>query len=355
MIDKMVNFPIWKNDGKALVTLNELQIKTLQDFINKIKNGEIKFVPNHCLCGNTDPKLDLLISEKDRYGIPCNIVLCKKCGLIRLKERFDEDSTIRFYKDFYRDIYSGREIATEDFFKEQIARGEGFFTLINNFIDMNKIKNVFEVGCGAGGILYPFFKAGKNVAGCDFGEKYLSYGQSKGLNLYLGEITDTHIEKESQDLIILSHVMEHFNNPIKSVNDILEYISPEKYLLVEVPGFFWIPKIYFNPILYFQNAHVFNYYYYYLKVYFEKLGLKVIYGDERCTFILQKPKNWKRNDNVIIYDDNLSFWAKKVEVKLKHYYIEYLLKLNPYFWRQGLIKLLEMLGIKEIIKKYLPR
>ena len=351
MINSIVTFPIWKNDGKSVESLNKVQTKSIEEFINEIKNNKIKFVHNYCLCGNTDPKLDLVVSEKDRYGIPCTIVLCKKCGLIRLKEMLDEDSTSRFYKDFYRNIYSGKGILSDEFFKEQIARGEEFFKLFNNFIDMDEINNVFEVGCGAGGILYPFFKAGKSVAGCDFGEKYLLYGQSKGLNLYLGKITETNIKKESQDLIILSHVMEHFNNPIESINDLLEYITPEKYLLVEVPGFFWIPKIYFNPILYFQNAHVYNYYYYYLKVFFERLGLKVIYGNERCTFLLKKPSNWIKRENVVIYDKNMELWALKVEEELKKYYIIHLLKLNPYYLKACLVNILDILGIKQIIKK----
>jgi hypothetical protein len=68
-----------------------------------------------------------------------------------------------------------------------------------------------------------------------------------------------------------------------------------KYLLIEVPGIFSIPEdyYYFNPILYFQNAHVYNYYHYYLANMFQQLGLEIIYGDERCTFICKKKENWE--------------------------------------------------------------
>lgn len=35
--------------------------------------------------------------------------------------------------------------------------------------DYKKEKiNVFEIGCGYGGNLYPFFQNGENVAGCDY-------------------------------------------------------------------------------------------------------------------------------------------------------------------------------------------
>jgi hypothetical protein len=316
MIDSRITFPIWKNDGKAIEPLNDLQKKQINIFLNKIKNNEYKFIDNPCLCGNTDKSLDILVAEKDRYGIPCNNVLCKKCGLIRLKERLDDYSTAEFYNNEYRDIYVGEEVASDKFFADQSIRGASFLTLVKSHVNFDEIKTVFEVGCGAGGILYPFYEMNKQVSGCDFGEKYLKFGQDKGLDLYQGEISLEKTPTNSQDLIILSHVMEHFNEPLKTMSDIIEFITPEKYLLVEVPGIFDIQKTYFNPILYFQNAHVHNYYYYYLKVFFEALGLEVIYGDERCTFLLKKPTNWTKRRNIIISDLELEKWSAKVECEL---------------------------------------
>jgi len=251
------------------------------------------------------------------------------------------------------EIYVGKEQATDDFFNSQAQRGKTFYKLIEKYVDMREVKTVFEIGCGAGGILYPFHKAGKQVSGCDFGEKYLKFGQNKGLNLYQGEINENKTPKKSQDLIILSHVMEHFNNPLQTMSEIIEYIKPEKYLLVEVPGIFYIPQTYFNPILYFQNAHVHNYYY--LKVFFETLGLEVIYGDERCTFVLKKPANWEKEENLIVYNSELLFWGQTVEKSLKKFYLQHMLKLNPYYYKIILVKFLSFLGIKNLVKRLLGK
>jgi len=355
IVNKMIKFPLWKDDGKSVVPLNEIQKRYIRIFLEKVENHKYNYVENKCLCGNNDESLDILISEKDRYGIPCKIVLCKKCGLIRLKERLDDISTVEFYKNEYRGIYSGSEVASEVFFYDQYKRGIIFLNLLKKHINLNEIRTVFEVGCGAGGILYVFKEIGKEVSGCDFGEKYLEYGKNKGLELYQGDLDPYKTLPNSQDLIILSHVMEHFNNPIELLNKILQHVAPEKYLLIEVPGIFYIPKNYFNPILYFQNAHVYNYYYYYLKVFFEALGLKVIYGDERCTFILKKPKNWQKQENILIEDKELENWAKKVEYGLKKYKIIHILKLNPYYYKVGLVKILDMLRLKNIIKRLLRK
>jgi len=351
----MINFPIWKDDGKEIVEFNSLQKEKLKIFKSKVQKKEYNFIDNPCLCGNKDKKLDIVVAQKDRYGISCDNILCKKCGLIRLKERLDNYSTAEFYKNEYRDIYVGESKASDDFFNSQALRGQIFLDLIKSNIEMNEIQNIFEIGCGAGGILFPFHQINKKISGCDFGEIYLKYGQKKGLNLYQGEINEKNTPKNSQDLIILSHVMEHFNEPLKTMNDIIGYMKPEKYLLVEVPGIFNISQTYFNPILYFQNAHVHTYYYYYLKVFFETLGLEVIYGDEKCTFILKKPIDWEKKENLIVYAKELSFWAIIVEKSLKKFYLQHLLRLNPYYYKVIAIKILSFLGIKNIIKKLLGK
>lgn len=353
MFNNIVSFPIWENDGISAIELNALQKKQINNFLYKISSGKYGLVANPCLCGNEDETLDVVVAKKDRYGIPCENILCKKCGLIRLKERLDEASTAEFYRNEYRDIYVGKELATNDFFLEQSKRGNFFLNLLKAHIDFNEINTVFEIGCGAGGVLYPFYKANKKTSGCDYDSKYLQYGLNQGLDLYQGEMNPKKTPIKSQDLIILSHVVEHFNEPIKTINGIIELISDNKYLLVEVPGIFDIRRTYFNPILYFQNAHVHNYYYYYLKVFFAALGLKVIYGNERCTFILQKPATWMRQEHILIYDESMNLWAEKIENELKKQYLVHFLRLNPHYWRKYIIKLLETIGLRQFVKRLL--
>ena len=120
MIENIVKFSLWKDDGKAIVTVNTLQKRQLDAFKKKVQKQEYKFINNPCLCGNKDEKQDILIAQKDRYGISCDNLLCKKCGLIRLKERLDDYSTSEFYKNEYRDIYVGENKASDDFFDSLI-------------------------------------------------------------------------------------------------------------------------------------------------------------------------------------------------------------------------------------------
>ena len=198
-----------------------------------------------------------------------------------------------------------------------------------------------------------FFKNGKECIGFDYNEDYLDIGRKFGLNLISGEYNI--VKNDSVDLIIISHVLEHFINPMEEIKNIIRKIKLGKYLLVEVPGIFYINKVYLNPLLYLQNAHVFNYYREYLNKFFISFGLEILYGDERCTFFLKKPENWIFKDIDYIYDESLSSYPERIK--------EYLLKtdnnykkskyFNFYYWRNVFSVILSQAGLKKSIKNIL--
>lgn len=297
----MDQFPLYRNDEKWTWPLSRKQISALSSVKKDIENNTLKLVVNHCLCGNEKENDDIVISEKDRYGFHIPQVLCKKCGLIRSKLVFSEESNELFYKDYYRNLYTTGS-PTNFFFFNQIKHGETFANILEKEGTLADIENVTEIGCGAGGILLPFQKRGKQVKGFDFNKEYLNFGSKYKLDLNFGDYS-TQLEDDSCDLIILSHVLEHFLNPIKEIHNISKKIKLGKYLLVEIPSILNIRSAYRNPILYFQNAHVYNFYQDYLKIFFEALGFEIIYSDELCIFICKKVREVQEPQ--CIYGKNL--------------------------------------------------
>lgn len=338
-----MKFPIYLNDGKSLCPLTDFQISAIKEVVNKITSGEYKLVANSCLCLNESPDRDIVISEKDRYGFPVPSLLCSKCGIIRSGHVFDEFSNSDFYKNEYRSIYVGSKIPPLHFFDNQTVRGRELFAFWKKVLPEVKLSNVFEVGCGAGGILQPFADSGVKCAGNDYDIQYLDFGRSKGFDLNYGNYYDF-VANNSADLIILSHVMEHFLDPIHEMQNIVSKIRPGGYLLVEVPGIFYIDKSYYSPILYLQNAHVFSYYYDYLYIFFQQLGLEVVTGNERCTFILKKPLQWNEQPINSIYDSTLTGAFDKIAKYIFATHIRYQLKLNPHQWRARVVRLLNRVG-----------
>jgi hypothetical protein len=268
-LTRRINFPLYKNDGKPFFRLAGKQ-KEMQEQLNcKIKNGEYTQIENYCLCANKYSARDKVVSEKDLFGIEVKNILCCKCGLIRSDKIFDDKSMALFYKNEYNTLYYNLTQPNESFFQDQIERGNSFLSLMEKLRLLDDIETVFEVGCNMGGNIYPFYRRQKSVSGCDYDEEYLKYGNSKGLNLYQGEVNNQITPDGSQDLIILSHVMEHFAKPINSLSAIAKKIKPEKYLLVEVPGIFAEKPYSYYPIWHFQKAHVYNFFYKeYLEVFF---------------------------------------------------------------------------------------
>lgn len=68
--------------------LTEQQMKLVQEFNDRVKEGTIKFEIVSCLCGNTE--FDLVASV-DWYGMLQNTVLCTKCGLVFSNPRMADD------------------------------------------------------------------------------------------------------------------------------------------------------------------------------------------------------------------------------------------------------------------------
>lgn len=297
----MVKDLYFRNDGKSVVGVNTLQKRAVQALNESIQNGTLMLVKNHCLCGNSHADQDIVISEKDMYGIFWPIVICSKCGLIRSDLVFDDDSNDLFYRQYYRDIYTTKQ-KVSPYFETQVARGRGFVELLSQNKLLSEINTVAEIGCGAGGILLPFSERGMHVSGYDLDEYFLEYGISQNLNLIKGDFYKE-VPDNSLDLVIASHVMEHFLSPIEELQKIISKVKAGKYLLVEVPGLFYQSDGPLNPIMLFQNAHVFqDFSKDHLMVMFEKLGLEIVYGNERCTFICRKKQETLVNPG-LIYDD----------------------------------------------------
>ncbi len=347
-------FPIYQNDGTISESLSETQIKYLCLIKEHISNHELSLIPNKCLCNNKDQQKDVVITERDRFGLPVPSVICTKCGLVRSAVIFDQQSNINFYTNYYRGLYYNSEYVDESFFADQVARGSAIFNKLRNIIDVNSIKNLLEIGCGAGGIMYEFHKNGINCVGVDFDENYLAFGRAKGLALLNGNY-DELIQNDSQSAILLSHVLEHFDEPIRELIKICKKLKPNGFLIVEVPGLFNVRKTYYNPILYFQNAHIYNFFKAYLDVLFKNIKLNVIYGDESCFYVLQKPDGWGSDCNDVIYDPALSKYPKKIKCYFTVIYILYKLRIRPNATRIFLVSIISYLGLKNIIKRIIHK
>jgi SAM-dependent methyltransferase len=240
----------YASDGKPVIKLSNTQSHAKEIYLSCLKE---KYHLDDVLCECRSDNFNIL-SEKDRYGLPVRIVICKNCGLIYQTPRMNYAAAEDFYRYLYRDLYETSTI--QGLFEEQFIRGKE----IVNFIRKNSGKvpqKIVEIGCGAGGILKAFKYAGSQAFGVDFDKKYIDYGIDQGLNLGIGGVNE--VAEGSADIVILSHVLEHFSNIQQELNSVKKIMTPNGYLYIELPGIFNLGQYSYDFLKSIQNAH--NYYF----------------------------------------------------------------------------------------------
>ena len=221
----------FKYNGKPVLELNKLQLYIKKKIEKEIEEDIYSFekVPC-CVCGGNNFEF---LSEKDRYGLYAPIVICKNCGLIQMNPRMTQEAYNHFYNTEQKKLYVGKNIITNEYFKRQYNKGEKIFKYLQEKLRINiKDLNILEIGTSAGGILKYFKDKGNKVCGCDLCSEYIEYGKKQyGLNLFVGTIEDMDI-KQTPDIVIYSHVIEHILNPIDELIKLKSIVNKDSYIYI---------------------------------------------------------------------------------------------------------------------------
>lgn len=342
----------YEYDAVPTLYLNELQSNMKYQIEQKILIGEYAFEKvDCCICKGKGFEV---LASKDRYGLYMPVVICKQCGLIQTNPRMNQESYNKFYDNEYRKLYVGKESPSQEFFYEQYLRGKHIYSFIQKkTASLRKGLFVFEVGCGAGGILQYFKEKGCEVKGVDLGYEYLTFGKKNyGLDLTFGTIKDVKLDKKP-DVIIYSHVLEHILNPIEELNSVYNIIAPNGLLYIEVPGVKNLMRNYeMNFLIYLQNAHTYHFTLTSIKNLLEISGFEFVTGDETIKSIFKKKqknmyifgsKSLVKND----YCEVLSYLLKIEKLKKYKMFAPYKLAQLPLILAKNFLR---TLGIYDYIR-----
>ena len=203
------------------------------NFFNGYAKENYKWEANNCLCKSSD---DLLISRIDRHNVPFQVVICKSCGLIRAKEYLRNEDVIHFYKNIYRTKLYAKSTHTanpEKLFNKQLRTTRHAFSLIKQHLIKKENLKIVDVGGGVGGIL-TFFEKNNELYLCDFFKPYLDFAKKKKLKIIDGGLEKVDFKP---DIIILSHVVEHWNNFEEEIEKLIKIQKKNETLnYIEFPG-----------------------------------------------------------------------------------------------------------------------
>jgi len=264
--------------GPPSVPLDGAQRAVLARVAARLADGTYRLEPAPCPCGAAR---DVELARRDRYGLPVRTVLCRACGLARTDPRMRTEALRRFYEEDYRDLYTG-PAARERLFEGQIALGRSILAHVGRVLPAG--GTVVEVGCGPGGNLVPFAEAGYRTVGVDLGTTGFELGRARGVDLRQGDAASLLAEGVGPvDLLVLHHVLEHFEDPIEALRPIRRLLAPRGVLWVEVPGLHAIHTRYAGDFLrYLQNAHLFHFTAATLAYVLRRAGLEPVHVDEHA-------------------------------------------------------------------------
>lgn len=284
----MVLSPRLARSETPWIRLSTGQLAARERVVQRLADGTYATEDAPCFCRGTE--LDLVIAERDRYGLPVRTLLCRICGLLRTSPRMTASATAQFYAEDYRDLYTGPGNG-EALFASQAARGEGLVKLLAPLLPT--VDSVYEVGCGAGGLLAPMHALGKRVAGVDYNGDWLAAGRARGLDLVQGDALDLLEHRgETADLVLFMHVLEHELDLREGLARVTALVRPGGLLLVEVPGVDMIPAAYRGDILrYLQNAHTFHFTAVTLPFVLGNCGLEVLACTDAAVALCRKPEH----------------------------------------------------------------
>jgi len=277
-------------------------LRSRRKTINKIRNlyQKLGLIADGCsLCGGLE---FTLLSEGDRYGFDLNKQICKQCGLVQTYPALSAEFHQTFYRYYYRPLYlKSKKVDYQSVIKEQVDKGEKYLNYFreNGLNDevLSKIS-IVEIGCSSGGTLNTLKPFVKSVYGCDLDIKAIEFANDNfDINVEVS-MYPTNIPKGNY-LFIMSHVLEHVENPLKTLKKLKTLMKQGDYLFLAVPGLNMVAEgDYKNDLRrYFHIAHVTDFTGNTLANIAHCAGFKTLNIDEEVNglFIVGEVTDWEKH------------------------------------------------------------
>ncbi len=113
--------------------------------------------------------------------------------------------------------------------------------VVYNFIKIFSLKKeikILDIGCGYGRYLYPLRDITNiDILGLDINPEIVEKNRKNGLKCMYTKEFDCIKEKKEYDLLIMSHIIEHFypDDLLKFLNKYLSYLKTDGYLIIATP------------------------------------------------------------------------------------------------------------------------
>lgn len=164
-----------------------------------------------------------------------NVYECLNCGLYFIDKPSEKEIEL-LYKSNY---YTGSKNILYEFIENRMkySRALNRFSYIKSFINKDKyFSNILEIGASDGLLLSFFKKSGMNITGYELSENARKQARCKySINMRKNFLEDLNSSENKYDVVIMSHVLEHFTDTKDKLKNIYSMIKKGGVIFIEVP------------------------------------------------------------------------------------------------------------------------
>jgi SAM-dependent methyltransferase len=265
--------------SRASVSLTTIQSRARSRLMGKVADGTYRLENVViCLCGGVDSQA---LASHDRFGIPVGVVLCTDCGLARTSPRLGAADLGAFYEHDYHGLHFGIEEPDPSTALFRRGQGVAIHALLAAELPPGRLR-VADVGAGTGQVLREFADAHGDVdgVGCEYSTAFVAAGRRAGTDMRQG---GPEVLGSPFDVVILSHVVEHFPDPIADLAAVRALGHERTLFYVEVPGLLTIdrkPEYAYSLAQYLTLAHTYHFTRSTLAATMARAGFVEVLGDE---------------------------------------------------------------------------
>ena len=198
------------------------------------------------------------MANKDRHDIGLITSICVACGLVQCNPRCNDQWYEEFYRKNFWSLYIGtKDISLDTLYDEdeQDYKGKQIGALlIERTNNLEIVRDYLDIGCGLGGLagFMAHAKPAMNVSVVEPSGEAVDFLNSRhpDIHIYQQSIENlASIEDSSFDLISMVHVLEHVQDPLKTMLEVRRLLRDDGVAYIEVPEFMnrsWKSKAYLH-------------------------------------------------------------------------------------------------------------
>ncbi len=171
-----------------------------------------------------------------------SFVRCTACGLVQMNPQSEPGDVAKRYREHHGKDYLDYELANEASFLrlQRLALQDAEFGGVEARLGAEKKgapPRLLDVGCATGALLETLARRSWDVTGVELCTPSAEYARTvRGLRVHDRPLEEIHLDDESFDVVLASHLIEHLNDPRSFVREVWRILTPGGYFMVTTPN-----------------------------------------------------------------------------------------------------------------------